>query len=121
MTQQFITILDDHKGIARHSVVGDEYVVDAIVKMTVYHDADVINASDLGLNTISAVAITGLSQADIEGETGVYIDVGLGTGLYESSSSFKIICYNNDGDCQELADATNIDDVTLRLRVWGTI
>ena len=116
-----IGLLANHKGKTTPRVVGDEYVVDADVKIQVYHLADVINASDLGLNTISAVAITGLSQADIEGETGVYIDVGLGTGLYESNSSFKIICYNNDGDCQELADATNIDDVTLRLRVWGTV
>jgi len=116
-----INVLNDHLGQSNPTVVGHEYRVDCHVKIQVYHLADVINASDLGLNTISAVAITGLSQADIEGETGVYIDVGLGTGLYESNSSFKIICYNNDGDCQELADATNIDDITVRLRVWGLI
>ena len=116
-----INVLNDHLGQSNPTVVGHEYRVDCHVKIQVYHLADVINASDLGLNTISAVAITGLSQADVEGETGVYIDVGLGTGLYESNSSFKIICYDNDGDCQELANATNIDDVTLRLRVWGTV
>ena len=116
-----IGLLANHKGVTTPRVMGDEYVVDTDVKIQVYHLADVINASDLGLSRITAVTITGQSQADIEGETGIYIDCGLGSGDYESSSSFKIICYNNDGDCQELADATNIDDVTLRLRVWGTV
>jgi len=116
-----IGLLTDHKGVARPSVVGDEYAVDAHVKIQVYHLADVVNASDLGLKTITAAVITGQSQADIEGETGVYLDVGLGTGLYESSSTLKLICYNNDGDCQELADGTNIDDVTIRIRAWGQI
>jgi hypothetical protein len=114
-----IGLLADHKGVTSPKVMGDEYLVDAHVKIQTYHLADVINASDLGLSTITAAMITGQSQADIEGETGVYIDVGLGTGSYESSSSFKLICYNNDGDCQEIADGTNIDDITLRLRVWG--
>ena len=116
-----IGLLADHKGNTRPRVTGDEYVVDADVKIQVYHLADVVNASDLGLSTITAATITGQSQADIEGETGVYIDCGLGTGDYASSSSFRFTCYNNDGDCQELADGTNIDDVTIRVRVWGNL
>ena len=116
-----VTILGDHKGVARPSVAGDEYVVDAHVKMSVYHTADVVNASDLGLRTITAVILTGQSKPDIEGETGLFVGVGLGTGIYESSSSFKIVAHNNDGDCQELANGTNIDDLTIRLRVWGQI
>tara|TARA_R110000824_G_scaffold246515_3_gene435679 strand:+ start:1081 stop:1443 length:363 start_codon:yes stop_codon:yes gene_type:complete len=116
-----IGLLANHKGVTTPRVTGDEYVVDADVKIQVYHLADVINASDVGLSTITAATITGMSQADIEGETGVFIDCGLGTGDYESSSSIKLICYNNDGDCQELGDATNIDDVTVRLRLWGQI
>jgi hypothetical protein len=116
-----IGLLANHKGVTSPRVMGDEYFVDAHVKIQVYHLADVVNASDLGLSTITTAAITGLSQADIEGETGIFIDCGLGTGLYESGSSFKLICYNNDGDCQELVDGTNIDDVTVRLRVWGQV
>ena len=116
-----IGLLANHKGVTAPRVMGDEYVVDADVKIQVYHLADVVNASDLGLNTISAATITGMSQADIEGETGVFIDCGLGSGDYESSSSLKLICYNNDGDCQELGDGTNIDDITVRLRVWGLV
>jgi hypothetical protein len=116
-----IGLLANHKGVTSPRVMGDEYVVDADVKIQTYHLADVVNASDLGLNTISAATITGMSQADIEGETGVFIDCGLGSGDYESGSSLKLICYNNDGDCQELGDGTNIDDITVRLRVWGLV
>jgi len=116
-----VTVLADHKGVARPSVVGDEYAVDAHVKISVYHTADVVNASDLGLSRITAVVLTGQSKPDIEGESGVFVGCGLGTGVYESGSSFKLVLYNNDGDCQELSDATNIDDLTVRLRVWGLI
>jgi hypothetical protein len=116
-----IGLLANHKGNTSPRVSGDEYFVDADVKMSVYHTADVVNASDLGLSRITAVIITGQSKPDIEGETGLFIGCGLGTGDYESSSSFKIVAHNNDGDCQELANATNIDDLTIRLRVWGLI
>jgi hypothetical protein len=122
LTQQFITILADHKGITRPKVVGDEYVVDCIVKMTVYHDADVINASDVGLSTITAACITGQSTASNDCKTGAFIEVtNVVTGDYTSASSIKIFCYDNDGDCTEYADATNFDDVAFRLRIWGTI
>ena len=122
MTQQFITILDDHKGIARPSVVGDEYVVDCIVKMTVYHDADVINASDVGLSTITAATLTGQSTASNDGKTAAFIEVtNVVTGAYTSDSSIKIFCYDNDGDCAEYSNAHNFDDVAFRLRIWGQI
>ena len=86
-----IGLLADHKGFTKPKVVGDEYVVDAHVKISVYHTADVVNASDVGLSSITAAVITGQSGPDIE------------------------------GDCQELANGTNIDDLTVRLRVWGQI
>jgi hypothetical protein len=122
MTQQFITIIADHRGVARPRVVGDEYVVDAFVKMTVYHDADVINASDVGLSTITAATITGQSLASNDGKTGAYIAVtNVATGVYTSESSIKIIAYDNDGDCAIYSDGTNFDDVTWRLRIWGLI
>lgn len=116
-----VTLLGDHKGITTPKVMGDEYVVDAWVKISVYHTADVVTASSLGLSSITAATITGQSQPDIEGETGVFIDTGLTTGAYESGASIKLILYNNDGDCQELANAANIDDLTIRLRVWGNL
>ena len=122
MTQQFITPIANHKGITTPRVAGDEYVTDVIVKMTVYHDADVINASDVGLSTITAATITGQSLASNDAKTGAYIAVtDVATGEYTSSSSIKLIAYDNDGDCTILADGTNFDDVTWRLRIWGQI
>jgi len=122
MTQQFITLLADHKGNTKPKVCGDEYVVDCFVKMTVYHDADVINASDVGLSTITAATITGQSTASNDGKTAAFIEVtNVATGAYTSNSSIKIFCYDNDGDCAEYANGTNFDDVTWRLRIWGQI
>jgi len=122
MTQQFIEIIADRKGVKKPRVCGDEYVVDAFVKMTVYHDADVVNASDLGLAKITAACLTGQSTASNDGKTAAFIEVtNVATGEYTSSSSIKIFCYDNDGDCAEYANGTNFDDVTFRLRVWGQI
>ena len=122
MTQQFLEIIADHKGVTAPRVVGDEYVVDCFVKMTVYHDADVINASDVGLSTITAATMTGQSTASNDGKTGAFIEVtNVATGAYTSNSSIKIFCYDNDGDCAEYSDGTNFDDVTWRLRIWGLI
>ena len=122
MTQQFITMLADHKGITRPKVSGDEYFVDCIVKMTVYHDADVINASDVGLSSITAATMTGQSTASNDGKTGAFIEVtNVVTGDYTSDSSIKIFCYDNDGDCAEYSNGHNFDDVAFRLRIWGQI
>ena len=122
MTQQFITIIEDHKGSTAPRVSGDEYFVDCFVKMTVYHDADVINASDVGLSRITAAILTGQTTASNDGKTGAFIEVsGLATGLYTSTSSIKIFCYDNDGDCAEYSNAHNFDDVTFRLRIYGLI
>jgi len=126
LTQQFITTIADHSGVSAPKVVGAEYVVDLFVKMTVYHTADVINASDIGLSTINGAVITGQTGgvSDGSGAVGAYIQVPLAnvaTGLYTSSSSIKIVLYDNDGDCAVLSNATNMDDMTFRLRIWGNI
>jgi GTPase len=126
LTQQFITLLADHKGNTRPKVSGDEYFVDCFVKMTVYHTADVINASDVGLSTITAATITGTTGGVTDGSmaSGAYIQVptaNIATGLYTSSSSIKIVLFDNDGDCTVLSNATNMDDLTFRLRIWGNL
>ena len=126
MTQQFITIIEDQKGSTAPRVSGDEYFVDCFVKMTVYHDADVINASDVGLSRITAATITGTTGGVSDGSmaSGAYIQVptaNVATGLYTSTSSIKIVLYDNDGDCAILSNATNMDDMTFRLRIWGLI
>ena len=48
-----VGLLADHKGMSTPRVTGDEYVVDAHVKISVYHTADVVTAAQLGLNTIT--------------------------------------------------------------------
>ena len=126
MTQQFITIIEDHKGSTAPRVSGDEYFVDCLVKVTEYHTADVINASDVGLSRINAATITGQTGGDdngtIHARTGAWIDVtSYTTGAYTSNSSIKLVLYDNDGNCNVLADATNMDDMTFRLRIWGLI
>ncbi len=126
MTQQFITLIADHKGNTGPRVMGDEYFVDCFVKMTVYHDADVINASDIGLSTITAATITGTTGGVSDGSmaSGAYIQVpaaNIANGLYTSTSSIKIVLFDNDGDCAVLSDATNMDDMTFRLRIWGNL
>ena len=114
-----VSLLGDHKGITSRKVMGDEYVVDAAVAITVYHTADVINASDLGLKSISAVSITGHSQpalytADIQATDS--------TGAYASTSTFHIyLLSNDDADDARVPNAENITDTTIRIRVWGQI
>ena len=126
MTQQFIEIIADHKGSTAPRVSGDEYFVDCFVKMTVYHDADVINASDVGLSRITAATITGTTGGVSDGSmaSGYYIQVptaNVATGLYPSTSSIKIVLFDNDGDCAMLSNGTNMDDMTFRLRIYGLI
>ena len=126
MTQQFIEIIADHKGVSKPRVVGDEYFVDCFVKMTEYHTADVINASDVGLSRITAATITGTTGGVSDGSmaSGYYIQVptaNVATGLYTSTSSIKIALYDNDGACGLLSNGTNMDDMTFRLRIWGLI
>ena len=101
-----VSLLGDHKGITSRKVMGDEYVVDAAVAITVYHTADVINASDLGLKSISA--------ADIQATDS--------TGAYASTSTFHIyLLSNDDADDARVPNAENITDTTIRIRVWGQI
>ena len=94
--------------------------------MTVYHTADVINASDVGLSRITAATITGTTGGVSDGTmaVGYYIQVptaNVATGLYTSTSSIKIVLFDNDGDCAMLSNGTNMDDMTFRLRIHGLI
>ena len=123
MTQQFITIIADHKGNARPKAVGDEYVVDCFVKMTVYHDADVINASDVGLSSITAATITGQSTASNDGKTAAFIEVtNVATGAYTSNSSVTMLLVQAlQATPAEVADGGTHSGMQMRVRVWGQI
>ena len=75
---------------------------------------------------ITAATITGTTAGVSDGSmaTGFYIQVptaNVATGLYTSTSSIKKALYDNDGACGLLANGTNMDDMTFRLRIWGQI
>tara|TARA_R100000781_G_C4073418_1_gene125281 strand:+ start:96 stop:452 length:357 start_codon:yes stop_codon:yes gene_type:complete len=114
-----VQIKEDHRGVSRPRVVGDEYVVDAALLFTVYHTADRVTAESLGLSTISAAVITGVSLG-----TGIdaVIDVSDDASGDYDGESLKIIMYDSTvADEVEISNAANINDTTIRLRVWGLI
>tara|TARA_R100000008_G_C3554173_1_gene152234 strand:+ start:408 stop:764 length:357 start_codon:yes stop_codon:yes gene_type:complete len=114
-----VTILADHRGVARPKVVGDEYVVDAAIDITSYPTGgETINASDLGLSLLTAVFITGEEKG--MGAVGYVPSISVSTtGAYASSSTFKILLTDLDGTN---AQAGNTDDAgVLRVRAYGLI
>jgi len=110
-----VTILSDHKGIARPSVAGDEYVVDGFIDTTSYTaGGEVISASSFGLTTITAVVITGMSNAAVSaGYAALPFFPEIDTsGEYASSSTFQLV----------VLSASNTDPVgDIRVRIWGQI
>ena len=112
-----VTILADHKGVARPRVHGDEYVVDATIDLDPHAAAGVeITASELGLSRITAVHITGLEKFDTFLPQ---ILVSDSDGSYESSSSFKIVVTDLDGSNASASDADDIG--FIRIRAYGLI
>ena len=114
-----VNILADHKGVAKPSVSGDEYVVDAAIQFTVYHTADRVTAAQLGLSTISAVVMTGVSA----GLDPIFvIDVSDDANGDYDGESFKVMMYDGSvADEVEISNGANINDTTVRVRVWGLI
>ena len=116
-----VTLLADHKGVARPKVSGDEYVVDAVIDITTYvnglNGGNIITAESLGLSTITSAHITGQESITFTGT----IMCSAGTGAYSSSSQFVLLV-------QELLQATpaeesNGDTTTysFRERVYGNL
>jgi len=114
-----VNLIADHLGSDKPSVMGNEYCVDAALLFTVYHTADRVTAASLGLSTISAVVITGVSLG-----TGIdaVIDVSDdASGTYDGES-FKVLMYDSTvADEVEISNAANINDTTIRVRVWGNL
>jgi hypothetical protein len=112
-----IKLLEDHKGFTGPKAVGDEYCVDAAALFTVYTHADRVTAEQLGLSSISAVMITGVSLG-----TGIdaVIDVSDNADGSYDGQSFKVIMYDSSvADEVEINNAANINDTTVRFRVYG--
>ena len=114
-----VNLINDHLGQPNPRVVGNEYVVDAAIQFTVYHTADRVTAAQLGLTSISAVVITGVSAGL---DPIIVIDVSDDTSGTYDGESFKVMMYDGSvADEVEISNAANIDDTTLRVRVWGNI
>ena len=110
-------LLEDHKGFTGPKAVGDEYCVDAAIQFTVYHRADRVTAEALGLSTISAVMITGLSAGL---DPIIVVDVSDDADGSYDGQSFKVMMYDGSvADEVEISNAANIDDTTVRVRVYG--
>jgi len=114
-----VTVLSDHKGYSAPRAVGDEYVVDAVIDITSYTaNGETITAASLGLGSVSAVIVTGLSTDTISGGYAVSVigaETGAGAalgGLYASSSTFQI----------NAPAASNTDNLgEIRVRAYGNL
>jgi len=109
-----LTLLGDHKGIARPKVVGDEYVVDASIIVTAYTAGEeVISASSLGLSSITSVSVTGNSLP----ATFSAVAECTAAGAYEGG--FHLFMVAMDGTNAQASG--NITDTTIRIRAYGNL
>ena len=110
-----VTLLADHKGITAPKVVGDEYVVDALINMGTYANGGLtVTATQLGLNTVHCVAMTG--QDSVIGFTVPEVSAA---GAYAAATSFKLNCIKGaDGPN---AEGGSVDYGSVRIRVWGNL
>lgn len=117
-----VTILADHRGVARPRAVGDEYVVDVQVEVTDYAVAgEVLTAASFGLSQITCAVIAGQETTLFVPRLEVDTD-----GTYTSGSSVTLKFLTHDA-----SDSTNDIFITVpdsatdlgmvRLRVWGLI
>jgi len=121
MTEEVFTVnlLADHKGLTRPSVVGDEYMVDAIIDVSTYDASGVVlSASDFGLSTITSICNTGIANVlfyptfVISGTTGAYTS---------ASSVTMLIVQNLQATPAEVADGGTHSGMQFRVRVHGNI
>ena len=116
MTTHTVTILTDHKGVAKPKVSGDEYVVDVCVDNTNMPSGGVtVSASECGLSTVHCVTVTGAENGN---HYKIVPEIAAETGAYASSSTFKLH-YADDLSSGSTTSDTNVGSV--RLRVWGLI
>ena len=114
-----LTLLADHLGSTNPRVMGTEYLVDCTLEITNYVAAgEVINASDLGLGSITQAYICGY-------ESNLYVPkIKVDTdGTYTSDSSITILVLNPNGstDAMELGEESLADLGMVRLRVFGQL
>lgn len=114
-----VSLLPDHKGMTLPKVVGDEYVVDALIDVTsVVAAGSVIPASALGLTTVHCVTICGNDNPNNStNDIAVKVEISA-TGGYESSTSFALM-FTTMSTGTTLSNDANGGSV--RVRVWGDL
>ena len=116
---KLVTIIADHRGVARPRAVGDEYVVDAYCDIAqVVALGSVIPASDFGLSTITAICITG--DDNVNNSTNYIVPTieCSATGAYESSTS---VAFKHTTVASGTTISNDANGGTVRVRVWGLI
>lgn len=117
-----VNLIADHKGNTKPKVVGDEYCVDAFIDITSYTaNGEEILGSTLGLSTISAVVITGVSVDTISGGYAVsMITPEILSGAGDGGNYVNTA--NQDRFQIHAPAASNTDNIgEIRVRVWGNI
>ena len=114
-----VTLLADHKGVAAPKVVGDEYVVDAVVDITSYTaNGEQISASSLGLSTITCVLVTGISVDTISG--GYAVSMIAPEVLSGAANGGKYAANSNTEFQIHAPAASNTDNIgEIRIRAYG--
>ena len=121
MTEEVFTVclLADHKGYTKPRVNGDEYMVDALLDVSTYDASGVVlNASNFGLSTITAVSHTGTSNVKFYPTFSIS-----GTdGSYTSADSFTLFIIDAlQATPAEVADGGTHSGMQFRLRVFGNL
>jgi citrate lyase synthetase len=112
-----VSLVANHKGVTKPRVIGDEYVVDANINITSYtEDGEVITASSLGLDTITAVVLTGAETGSGVALERFVVELSA-TGDYASSSTFKLVGTTASSG----AESANSDLGMVRVRAYGNI
>ena len=117
-----VTLIADHKGYTKPKVVGDEYCVDAFIDITSYTaNGEEILGSSLGLSSITAVVITGVSVDTISGGYAVsMITPEILSGAADGGNYVNTA--NQDRFQIHAPAASNTDNIgEIRIRVWGLI
>tara|TARA_R100000353_G_C6512048_1_gene196862 strand:+ start:1362 stop:1709 length:348 start_codon:yes stop_codon:yes gene_type:complete len=109
-------LLTDHLGSDKPKVYGNEYVVDAVINISsLTSGGEVIQASELGLSTLSCVIVTGAQNPN---HYLIQPVITLTTGAYESSSSVKLHYADDLGNNSTTSD-TAVGSV--RIRAFGNL
>ena len=110
----------NHLGLTTSQVAGTEYMVDATIDISTYTaQGEVVTASELGLSRVQTVLITGREvDAAHKVLNNVNVKIAALTGVYESSTSFKLVSTIASSGAVGATDGTT---GAVRIRAYGTL